>query len=284
MDYRIKKEFSVIRIPKPLVDEDRGLIECCCSFSVIADLGSNDSWKNDVKGVFVKKTTNSDTVTFSISKCGTVLSNLGTVAVFPNEPLAVGFIFDWKQYLSAHGNGIYKISVSQTISGVSDTYDIGAFDLQQFTTERLDETCRIRSKFNSYNVELNMDFTGSNFVDDLRFPGFFGARKPNPEIKNLIDKGRRMVKTTREFVNSYELTAEPLSSCLSGSLLDLHLLNEDECFITDHNISNHSYQYNDFPVVLNGVDTEYPGQSRLMRLTAQFNNRLKNQKSMYNVV
>lgn len=133
-------------------------------------------------------------------------------------------------------------------------------------------------------MEENIDFTGSNFTDTLRVGGYFGLMKPNAEINNLIDKGRKMVKTTREFVKSYELIAEPLTSCESPLLLK-HLLNEDGCYISDYNISNHSYLYNDYPVILSGeVATEYPSNARVMRLKASFQDIKKINKSLYNVI
>jgi len=283
MDYRKKESFKVIEIPAPLIDEDRGLIECCCAYDVIADLTDDKTWKNDKTHVFIKKTDVSDVVEFTMYKCGVLLTNLGDLGVYPNEPLLFGFIFDWNAYLDAHGNGIYKIVISQTISGVSSTYDYASYNLQPYSYERLDETCRIRSKFNSFNVEKNIDFTGSNAVDDIRFGGLFGIMKPNTVVNNLVNKGRKVVKTTREHVPSYQLFAEPLSKCLSVPIL-FHLLNEDNCYITDHNICNHSYQYLDFPVSLTGdVDCSYPENARIMKLTATFGDKKLNKKSMYNV-
>lgn len=286
MDYRKKVDYKVIRFPQGIENEDRGLNECCCSFTAVADLTSLDTWKNDKKGVFVKKSDASDSVTFTITKCGETgaLTAYGQTATFPNEPLGVGYIYDWREYLTNYGPGQYTISVDFTISGVTSGYDIGVFTLIPYSAERLDNSCRIRSELRSYNMQQDFDFTGSNFVDDLRFDGIFGLMQPNTEVNNLVNKGYKVVKTTREHLKSYELIAEPLTYCQSTLLLDLHLLNEDECFMTDHNSCNHSYQYNDIPVVLNGnVSCDYPQNARLMRLTAQFGDRIKNVKSMYNV-
>lgn len=284
MDYRKKKSFSVVTIPTGIVEEDRGLIECCCSYDVVASLTSNDTWKNDVKGVYLKRSSLSDSVTFVIKKNDVILANLGTVATFPNEPLGIGFIYDWKRYLTAHGVGCYEISKSFTISGVTGGFVEGIFNLSEYSTERLDNTCRIRSEFSSYNVKMDFDFTGSNLIDDLRFEGYFGLRQPNTEVSNLVNTGRKVVKTTREHLNTYQLIAEPITNCKSGLLLDMHLLNEDTCYLSDFNKANHS-QYLDFSVILNGnVSVEYPGNARIMKLSAQFGDKVVNQKSMYNVI
>lgn len=284
VNYRAKEHYNIVGLPTQLTPEDRGLIECCCAYDVVADLTSSSSWKNDVKGVYIKLSDVSDTYSFVIKKCDAVLSNLGTVLNCPNDPLTKGFIYNWKQYLQNHGIGIYTIEVNYSIAGVTGSYVIGAFNLQHYNLERLNETVRIKSVFNSYSMEENIDFTGSNFTDTLRVGGYFGLMKPNAEINNLIDKGRKMVKTTREFVKSYELIAEPLTSCESPLLLK-HLLNEDGCYISDYNISNHSYLYNDYPVILSGeVATEYPSNARVMRLKASFQDIKKINKSLYNVI
>jgi hypothetical protein len=285
LNYRKKEDFNVVKLPSGLQPEDRGLIECCCAYDVYADLTSNDSWKNDVKGVYLKRSTSGDTATFKIKDCNNnILTNYGTVLSFPNDPLTKGFVYNWKQYLQTYGAGVYTISVDYTISGITGTLVFGAFNLQQYSLAKLNETVRLKSLFNSYSMEEDIDFTGSNFVDTVRSAGYFGLMQPNVEVNNLIDKGRKMVKTTREYLKSYELTCEPLTSCESPLILK-HLLNEDGCFISDYNISNHSYLYNDFPVIVSGeINCEYPSNARLMRLKATFNDITKNKKSMYNVI
>ena len=66
MDYRKKEDFQVIKLPKPLINEDRGLIECCCNYEVFADESSNDTWKNDITGRKIQRSSDSDIVTFKI--------------------------------------------------------------------------------------------------------------------------------------------------------------------------------------------------------------------------
>jgi hypothetical protein len=286
MDYRKKINYSLITIPEGIVNEDRGLSECCCKFTAIADVESSDVWKNDVRGVFVKKSAISDTVTFKIFKCGNpvALSNLGETAFFPNEPLGVGFIYDWRQYLIAEGAGEYEITVEFTISGITGGFSFGHYNLNQYTTERLDTTVRIWTEFNSYSLQERFDFTNSNFKDSIRVSGLFGLAQPAPEVNNLITKGRKVVKTTREFVKKYELICDPLTSCESTRIVDFHLLNGDDYFISDHNKCNHSYQYLHFPVSVDGdISSEYPENARLMRLNCTFGDTKKTKKSMYNV-
>ena len=108
MDYRQKQCFKVITFPVGFQEETRLACKetCCDPLLKIASLTSNENYKNDFTSVIIKRSDVSDTVTFQVEKCGTtgVLLNLGEIATFPQDDLAIGFIFDWKQYLSASGS------------------------------------------------------------------------------------------------------------------------------------------------------------------------------------
>ena len=284
MDYRKKIDYQVIRIPKLFVADDRSIEECCFNNLVVADTVSSEIHKNDITGVFEKKSLNTDTIIFTITKCGIfgALPNLGTVITFPKEPLGVGFVYDWKQYLTTYGVGNYTIEVNWNISGASGVYVWGNYELINYSIERLNDTVRIWSEFNSYLLNINFNFTGSGFKDSIRCEGMFGFRKPNSQIKNLIDKGRKSIKTTRENLNSYDLICEPLNVEQSNRLVDFMLLNEDSCFISDHNQTNHSYDYLHFPVSVENIgELEYKPASRIAKLTSTLGDRTKIKKSMY---
>lgn len=278
----------MITFPKGNEEEDRGRKDCCCEEAVLASSTSTDVLKNDVKGVHIKKSDPSDIVTFTIEKCGgPVLANLGVVSVFPNEPNGVGFEYDWKQYLIAHGAGKYIIKVQFTISGVIGDYTHGTYTLKEYSVTSAKHTVRIRSVFNSYLLKEEFDFTGSGFTDTVRFNGFFGTRKPNTKMNNLIDTGRTIAKSTRENINLYELNTDPLLECITKQIIDFHLLCEDGCFISDHNNHNHSYnEYEDKPVSLDndngGIETEPIKLSRFIYINAIFGDRKQIDKSYYN--
>jgi hypothetical protein len=283
LNYRKKQNLSVVKLPVNYSNENKGLNECCFEHKVFADASSNDSWKNDVKGVYIKLSSISDTCTFIIEKCGVVLPNLGQIITFPNDALTKGFVYDWKQYLLAHGIGDYKIKIQYSISGVVDTMVVGQYQLQNYNVSLVNYTIRIRSIFNSYNLEEDIDFTGSNYQDCIRTSGYFGLMEPNAEVNNLIDKGRRNIKTSREYVKTYSLDCDFLNYEQSNLVLS-HLLNEDGCYLTDCNIINHSYNYNDLPVILSGeIQANYPSNDRLMMLNAKFNDLIQKTKTMYNV-
>tara|TARA_R110000751_G_scaffold112175_2_gene210968 strand:+ start:1553 stop:2416 length:864 start_codon:yes stop_codon:yes gene_type:complete len=285
MDYRHKDNYSIAKLPTLFTEEKRAKCTPCstCNQLVLADLSSTDSYKNDLKGVFLKRDNIGDLIIFTIEKDGVVLTNLGTDGIFPESPLTVGFMYDWKQYLSTYGIGCYVIRCEFTIAGIEGSYTIGIYDLLPYSVTNASRTVRVYSKFSSYSLSNELDFTNSNFEDMLRFNGFFGNRTPETQINNLIDKGRKVEKVTRENLNKYELRTDPLNECKTKQLLDFHFLHEDEIYISDHNRTNHSYNYFDKPLAL--VDTpsvDYIEGDRGAKITALFGDKILNRKSYYN--
>lgn len=283
MDYRKKETLQIFRPDAPF-DTDRGNNDCCCEIPVFA-LVNGDAWKNDTTLAYFKKATDSDTVTFEITKCDEVgtLSLLGTVAEFPGDSLAEGFMFDWVQYLATYGPGKYTISIDFTKAGVPGVKTWGVYLLQEWSQERVNDYVRIRSVFRSYNQKKDIDFTGSNCFDTIRVPGIFGKRDPRTEINQLIGKDYRSAKTTRKNDNQYLLETDLIGYCLSHYLLDLHVLDEDECYITEHNRKSHFYGYIEWPVVVSeGAKPTYYTKERRASFVVTFGDRVKNDNSLYN--
>ena len=285
MDYRIKRNYTIARLPKIFSDEKRGKCSPCstCNQLVLASATSVENAHNDIKGVYLRKSSVTDVVTFKIVKDNVTLANLGTLGLFPNDSLMVGFIFDWKKYLISNGEGCYTISVDFTIGGITGNYNIGIYELKNYSITNASGTVRLKSKFNSYSVNNEADFTDSNFEDCIRFNGFFGNRQAETQISNLVNKGRIVEKVTRENLNKYTLRTDPLNDCKTKQLLDFHLLHEDEIYISDHNASNHSFEYFDKPLILIDTPTvEYTDGYRLAKITATFGDKVVDRKSMYN--
>jgi hypothetical protein len=288
MNYRHKICFDIITFPEGFDEENRlGCKELCCEpLLKLASSTDNDSYKNDVTGIAIKKSDPSDLVEFIVTKCGvpTPLDNLGEVGIYPQDINAFGFMFDWKQYLLTYGVGVYTISVQFTISGVTGGYDYGQYELKEYSIYNAKNTVRVWSEPSTYSQKELIDYTNSNHKDSIRFNGFFGNRQPKTEINNLITKGRRVEKVTRENLNEYELRTDPVEIKVTRRLIDFHFLNEDKLFITDHNSSNHDYRLFDVPVVLNeSSEVEYIDRSRWAKVTALFGDRKKLDKSFYNV-
>tara|TARA_R110002153_G_scaffold32752_5_gene99067 strand:+ start:857 stop:1729 length:873 start_codon:yes stop_codon:yes gene_type:complete len=289
MNFRTKKCFNVIQFPEGFKEEDR--IKCktdCCDAQLkLASLIDNDNYQNDVTGITIKKADLSDIVEFEITNCddpNTPLPLLGEIGNYPQDDLATGFIFVWKEYLAAYGEGKYNINVNFTISGVVGGYLYGQYELQKYSIQSARHTFRVWSEFKSYFQKQNIDFTDSNFKDSIRAFGFFGNRQTKTEINNLISAGRKVEKVTRENLNEYKLTTDPVSITISRQLLNFHFLNEDVTLISDHNRHNHDYLLFDVPVVLEETpEIEYQSRNRGATITATFGDRNKLSKSFYNV-
>lgn len=288
MNYRNKICFDVITFPNGFEEENRlGCKELCCvPIKKLASETDNDNWKNDVTGIAIKKSDVADLVAFKVFKCGNPvqLPNLGEVGLYPQDNLVFGFIFNWQEYLNTFGAGVYTISVDFTISGVTGGYDYGQYDLKPYSIPNARGTVRVWSEPNSYSQKELIDYTNSNHKDSIRFNGFFGNRTPNTEINNLITKGRKVEKVTRENLNQYTLRTDPIEIQVSRRLFDFHFLNEDRLLISDHNESNHDYLLFDIPVVVDeSPEIEYIERSRLAWITATFGDRKKLDKTYYNV-
>jgi len=285
MDFRFKEDISLITFPTGFDEEDRGLKECCKPLLKLASVSDTTSWKNDIAGVKIAKTEPADNVEFVIEKCGIdgPLALLGDVAVFPQDPLAVGFIFRCNQYLATFGPGKYTITANFTISGITGGFVYAQFDLLPYSISRARRTVRVWSEFNSKSLKDNIDYTGSNFKDCIRFGGLFGDRDPQTEVNNLINKKRRLIKTKNENVNLYELRTNPVDIRVTRALIDQQFLNQDICLITDHNSRNHDYGYLDFPVSFSSMDKpEYIKGSRLAKIVAKFGDQEMVDVSHYN--
>lgn len=275
----------MLQLPNLLVDGVRGKIceKCCKNQLVLAHPTDSETHKNDFTGVYLKKGVLADTITFTMEDCdGLVVSNQGDPAIFPNDTLAVGYIYDWKKVLNIHGAGKYSIKANFNIASVVGSFTVNSFDLREFTRENVKETVRIYSEFNSFFLKDDIDFTDSNFKDTIRLNGFFGNREPETEINNLIDKGRKVLKATRENLNKYTLSTDPIEIGMSKQIIDFHLLNEDVIKISDYNRWNHDFQIFDIDVVL--VDTpkiEYIEFDRRAKINVTFGDRKLLDKSYY---
>ncbi len=231
----------------------------------------------------MKKGVTADSIVFTMEDCdGNVVSNKGVDGLFPNDDLAVGYIYNWKEILNTHGAGKYTINVVFTIAGIPGGFVVGSYDLKKFTSDSSQDTVRIYSEFNSYYQKDDIDFTNSNFKDSVRFNGFFGNREPETEINNLIDKGRRLVKVTRENVNRYTLSTDPLEIGMTNQLLDKHFINEDIIKISDYNRFNHNFDIFDQDVELVDTPKMEPIEfDRRSKITATFGDRVLDDKSYY---
>ena len=279
---RIYREYKSIKLPVIFQEEDRGFFRCCCPFLVLAS-NTSDSWKNDITSAWIKLSDPSDTVTAILKKgCCSDAIYQPTAIEFINEPNAFYWTIPWKEVLASDGVGCYKIVISYNIAGIEQEFTWGVYDLKAYSIENALTTARVRAIFDSYQEIEAINFTGSQVEDTIRFFGFIGNRQPNTEIDNIIYQNREMKKVVRENLNSYEILTDPTCEEHIRKLTDLYLLSENQLFISDYNAHNHSYRYQDIPVIVeNSPEITYFELSRAAALKCVVGDKFKNKRSFY---
>jgi hypothetical protein len=154
--------------------------------------------------------------------------------------------------------------------------------LQPFTIQNALKTARVRALFNTQLENEGINFTDSNVESTFRFYGFIGDRQPNTEIDNIIYSDRQMKSVIRENLNTYEIKTDPVLECFTRPLIELFLLSENELFISDYNAHNHSYRFNDLPVIVqDSPEVEYKELTRYAILTCKVGDKFKNKRTYY---
>jgi hypothetical protein len=278
---RIKNTYKSVKLPSLFIEENRGLKSCCCEQLVLAN-GSTKSWENDILSAWIKLADVTDTVSFILKKEGSVANYSPAIQTFPKEPFARYTTIQWSDVLTSDGAGCYELIVSFNIAGIVANFTWGKYKLLPFTTKNALKTARIRAIFNSKQEADGIDFTGSNVESTFRFNGFIGNRQPNTQIDNIIYSNREMKRVIRENLNQYDLITDPSEECYIKPLVDTYLLSENQLFISDYNAHNHSYRYQDTPVIVeSSPEITYFDWSRMASLKCVVSDKFKNQRTFY---
>ena len=280
LEDRIFRQYSSIKLPQSFVEQDRGLVDCCCVALVLGS--SAESWKNDLTSFWMKLSDGLDSVSFDILNCSGEVIDSFTSTPFPNDSNAYYATCDWGQILSTYGQGEYTLAISYSISGVSGQLLWGDYKLLPYSIHNALKTARVRAIFNGKQMIDGIDFTNSNVESTHRFYGYIGNRQPNMEIDNIIYDNREMKRVIRENLNDYEIITDPEDECILRPLLELFLISENELFISDYNAHNHSYRYLDLPVIVSeSPSVEYKDFSRKAVLKCKVADKFKNSRTFY---
>jgi hypothetical protein len=276
-----KNTWPVAQLPFQADPQNRRFPECGKPFFVLADTSDSSGYKNDVRGVYLKRALNTDTIDFYVEFNGVQLTPLGSPVYFPNDPLVAGFVVDWRQHLAITGPGCYRIKVEANLAGLAVDYYEGSYNVQPWSIDRAMGTVRLYSKFDSYNREKDVNFKESGFIDSIRFNGFFGKMQPNTEVNNLIGVNRELRKVTRRNDKTYELQSDPLNICHTKRIIDDHLIDENLILVCDHNAHNHSYEYRDLGCIVDEVGEVNYNEGRGAVVNATFKDKYALNKSMF---
>ena len=278
---RGKKCFQVIKLPETFASETYGLKGCCDEYLVLA--GGTEDWQNDVTSAFLKLQLVTDNCTFVLLKSD------DTNAIYqpeqkscPNDNLAKYATINWEEVIASDGVGCYTIQVNYVIAGNIGSYDWGSYNLKQYSPENAQMTIRFKAVFNQINKIEDINFSGSNMVDTIRFYGYFGKRQPNLSTDNLIYQTRVIENVQRENLNSYELNSDPLTINYTRKLIDLYFLSESELYISEHHPLNHTSEYKNLSVsITDSAELEYLELSKYAKIKAKFNDKTRDKLTIY---
>ena len=278
---RFLREYSAITLPTDFVEQDRGADDCCCEYLVLGSAGA-DTWKNDKTSAWIKLSDPTDSFTFALYKNGVITSYLPSAVPFPSEPNAYYCTISWIDVLNSDGIGCYELKIDYNISGVIGSVSWGKYNLKPYSVANALGTARVRALFNGIQETEGINFTNSNVDYSFRFSGFIGSQQPNTETDNIIYGNREMKRVIRENLNTYEINTDPLTECFIRPLMTLFLLSENELFISDYNVFNHSYRYLDLPVIVNeSPEITYFDFSRKASLKCKVEDKFKNKRTYY---
>jgi hypothetical protein len=276
---RHKIDVVAIRLPFDKVSECRGVKRCCNPRLVVADLGSNDTWKNDINSAWLRMGNVADSCDFVLSGNGVdvVLDKLE----FEFTPNSYYASIIWKDILTSTGSGLYTLNINYNISGITGTIEWAEYNLLPYSYNVVKDTIRLKAQFDHFQQIEGINFKGSGVIDTIRLNGYFGDKQPNTEIDNIIYENREMKSVIRENIGIYDLKTDPISEDVMSILVDLYLLSEVNLWVSDWNAYNHTYFLNDTNVIVKESPEINYTDSRLASLTCKVEDKFKTNRTYY---
>jgi hypothetical protein len=276
---------EVLTIPTTLISE------CVGALPVFGDLNSDSLQNNDFTS-FLAYQRPGTSVSFKLldENCN-FLANLfdstyGTYypinyfgsgyTFFQNDYL--GYKLDWKKVLQSFSSGGYKIqkrTLSNFFPAAFEPIEECScfFDLSQYTDERANETVRIETTQNGYIIGQGLDYTNTNWKEQIRIPGFFGNKQRRLEQDNYLDRNRNTTQIQDSIVHEFTLEPYFWPHCLRDEIDSILLANE--ILISDYNLAN-TDDLKNISVIPTSIDTEYFGKSTKAADEMKFEERRKN--------
>lgn len=248
-----------------VTEEDREFIAQCCYVNLVLAGGSED-YQNDITSVLFTAYDLTDTIDFFLEKetagvysqvavlNGSTYGTLYGLGTF-DDPLLTGFKLNWADVLSGLGEGNYRIRTDRvTILGSDSIFSINYY-LKTYSPELADNTIWIEWIQDGQIID-GLDYTGLNWYQAIRLPGFFGERQTEFEEEVWKDTNYRNFQIRNELNHSYKCEIGVIPSCI-GDILD-NLLQANTVLITDYNQKNYDYNILQKPVKLAEIsDTKY---------------------------
>lgn len=274
-----------VDIPTQPITPEAVFKECCYNHIVLASSTSSSKEKNDFTGFYHKRQLANETLEFvmiDLSDSSEYILNDDTYGVFKNfnsfddQPDLATFVLDWRLVLldTNLGPGSYKVVKRTNLAGLAVEEEFLVYNLQEFSSERADNTVRIDVTMSGLLERPNIDFTGTDFKTSLRVPGFFGRREPSWEEDNIVNRQFEKRQISMRQTNQFKFQTNMVPDCITNEIVDFMLFSDD-IRMTDYNLNNHSYDFVDFCVKLaNNEGTRYIPQSRKAQLNLVFDDKI----------
>jgi hypothetical protein len=236
------------------------------------DTGALELWKYE-NGTPVKKDDLDNTNTYG------TFYDLGTWTQYPNQELYFGYFLEWLKVFNAFGAGQYFVRAELTILAVSQTIDSDIFVLNQFDHNLADETIKIKTVQNGQVRRSAFDFTGMNWQQEIRLPGFFGFRTPELKTDRYLDEDYVTKQVQDEIVDTYTME---INKFMNGSVCEDFIYSRmlaNEIYVTDYNRCT-TEEITDLHVVLEEFSDVYEyryhsGRAYEMKFTEAAKDRFK---------
>lgn len=227
-------------------EEDRAFIARCC-FDNLTLAGGDEPFQNDISSFLFKAFDQIDTIDFFLEKDGAgevaalndnTLGELFTIGSFATQPLLAGFKIEWAKVLIAHGEGNYKIRIERNLLTGNDILFSINYNLKTFTSELADETVWIEWIQDGEIID-GLDYSGIEWLQAVRLPGFFGNRQDEFEEELFKDVNYETFQINNELKFNRPLEVGPVPSCIGDILTNIVQGNIIQ--ITDYNKRNFDY-------------------------------------------
>lgn len=243
--------FATAVIPNVLIpqvfpdEEDRAFVARCC-YDNLTLAGGAEPFQNDITAVLFKAFDQIDTIDFFLEKDevevavlnDNTLGELFTLGSFPTQPLLAGFKLEWSKVLIAHGEGNYKIRIERNLITGNDILFTVNYNLKTFTPELADETVWIEWIQDGEIID-GLDYSGIEWFQAVRLPGFFGNRQDEFEEELFKDVNYETFQIINELKFNRPLEVGPVPSCIGDILTNIVQGNIIQ--ITDYNVRNFDY-------------------------------------------
>jgi hypothetical protein len=145
-----------------------------------------------------------------------------------------GYLINWGLVRDFLGYGRYKVRIEQTFFGQTIETESHIYDLKPYDPEYADGTVRIETVRDGC-IEGGIDYTGLEWLTQVRIPGKFGFKTPRLERDFYETNTRKVAQIQDKVISTYELRTSLLPSFISDALIEDGFM-ASSIFITDYNL------------------------------------------------